>query len=64
MPERVLGQVLRPFEEVDKDPFGRDVGVDGTRDEESGEGQSVGDSLDQDSGASLLKASKLLSYTR
>jgi len=29
MLERVLGQVFRALEEIDKDPFGGDVGVDG-----------------------------------
>jgi hypothetical protein len=51
--ERVLCQVFGTFEDVDKDPLGRDVRVDGARDEERRKSQTVGDPLDQDASASL-----------
>jgi hypothetical protein len=53
MLERVLGQVFGTLEDVDKDPFGWNVSVDGAWHKERWEGQSVGDPLDQNTGASL-----------
>ena len=53
MLERVLGQVFRPFQDVDKDPLGGDVSVDGARHEQGRQGQAVCDSLDQHTSASL-----------
>lgn len=45
-----MGKVMRVAEEADKEPLGRQVGVDDRGGEESGQGEAVRDALEEDAG--------------